>query len=108
MTNVAIAFPRNPIHLAHQAIDHQLLSEQFEDQGVAFSPERIREVIGGAPMTDQEEHDWEFGLIAIEDKDAGWERIATRRHRVRLAVAAAVSIAMVSATVGLLWLILGG
>ncbi len=26
MTNVAIAFPRNPIHLAHQAIDHQLLS----------------------------------------------------------------------------------
>jgi probable F420-dependent oxidoreductase len=27
MTNVAIAFPRNPIHLAHQANDHQLLSE---------------------------------------------------------------------------------
>ena len=27
MTNVAIAFPRNPIHLAHQAIDHQVLSE---------------------------------------------------------------------------------
>ena len=27
MTNVAIAFPRNPIHLAHQAIDHQLLSD---------------------------------------------------------------------------------
>jgi len=27
MTNVAIAFPRNPIHLAHQAIDHQMLSE---------------------------------------------------------------------------------
>jgi probable F420-dependent oxidoreductase len=27
MTNVAIAFPRNPIHLAHQAIDHQLLSQ---------------------------------------------------------------------------------
>ena len=27
MTNVAISFPRNPIHLAHQAIDHQLLSE---------------------------------------------------------------------------------
>ncbi len=26
LTNVAIAFPRNPIHLAHQAIDHQLLS----------------------------------------------------------------------------------
>ncbi|PJK20105.1 LLM class F420-dependent oxidoreductase [Mycobacterium goodii] len=26
MTNVAIVFPRNPIHLAHQAIDHQLLS----------------------------------------------------------------------------------
>jgi probable F420-dependent oxidoreductase len=26
MTNVAIAFPRNPIHLAHQAYDHQLLS----------------------------------------------------------------------------------
>ncbi len=26
MTNVAIAFPRNPIHLAHQAVDHQLLS----------------------------------------------------------------------------------
>jgi probable F420-dependent oxidoreductase len=26
MTNVAIAFPRNPIHLAHQANDHQLLS----------------------------------------------------------------------------------
>ena len=26
MTNVAIAFPRNPIHLAHQAIDHQLLT----------------------------------------------------------------------------------
>jgi alkanesulfonate monooxygenase SsuD/methylene tetrahydromethanopterin reductase-like flavin-dependent oxidoreductase (luciferase family) len=25
MTNVAIAFPRNPIHLAHQANDHQLL-----------------------------------------------------------------------------------
>ncbi|MGE0219271.1 TIGR03617 family F420-dependent LLM class oxidoreductase [Mycolicibacterium sp.] len=25
MTNVAIAFPRNPIHLAHQAVDHQLL-----------------------------------------------------------------------------------
>ena len=27
MTNVAIAFPRNPIHLAHQAFDHQLLSD---------------------------------------------------------------------------------
>ena len=27
MTNVAIAFPRNPIHLAHQANDHQLLSD---------------------------------------------------------------------------------
>ncbi len=27
MTNVAIAFPRNPIHLAHQAIDHQLLAK---------------------------------------------------------------------------------
>ncbi|MGE2834760.1 TIGR03617 family F420-dependent LLM class oxidoreductase [Mycobacterium sp. SMC-4] len=26
LTNVAIAFPRNPIHLAHQAVDHQLLS----------------------------------------------------------------------------------
>ena len=26
MTNVAIAFPRNPIQLAHQAWDHQLLS----------------------------------------------------------------------------------
>ena len=26
LTNVAIAFPRNPIHLAHQAIDHQILS----------------------------------------------------------------------------------
>src|ERR1700741_3971364 len=26
MTNVAIAFPPNPIHLAHQAHDHQLLS----------------------------------------------------------------------------------
>jgi len=26
MTNVAIAFPRNPIHLAHRANDHQLLS----------------------------------------------------------------------------------
>lgn len=26
MTNVAIAFPRNPIQLAHQVIDHQLLS----------------------------------------------------------------------------------
>jgi probable F420-dependent oxidoreductase len=26
LTNVAIAFPRNPIHLAHQANDHQLLS----------------------------------------------------------------------------------
>jgi probable F420-dependent oxidoreductase len=26
MTNVAIAFPRNPIHLAHQANDHHLLS----------------------------------------------------------------------------------
>ena len=25
MTNVAIAFPRNPVHLAHQAIDHQIL-----------------------------------------------------------------------------------
>jgi probable F420-dependent oxidoreductase len=27
MTNVAIAFPRNPIHLAHQAIDLQILTE---------------------------------------------------------------------------------
>jgi len=27
MTNVAIAFPRNPIHLAHQAIDHQILTK---------------------------------------------------------------------------------
>jgi probable F420-dependent oxidoreductase len=26
MTNVAIGFPRNPIHLAHQAIDHQILT----------------------------------------------------------------------------------
>jgi probable F420-dependent oxidoreductase len=27
MTNVAIAFPRNPIQLAHQAIDHQILAQ---------------------------------------------------------------------------------
>ena len=27
MTNVAIAFPRNPIHLAHQAIDLQILTQ---------------------------------------------------------------------------------
>jgi probable F420-dependent oxidoreductase len=27
MTNVAIGFPRNPIQLAHQAIDHQILSK---------------------------------------------------------------------------------
>jgi alkanesulfonate monooxygenase SsuD/methylene tetrahydromethanopterin reductase-like flavin-dependent oxidoreductase (luciferase family) len=27
MTNMAIAFPRNPIHLAHQANDLQLLTE---------------------------------------------------------------------------------
>jgi probable F420-dependent oxidoreductase len=27
MTNVAIAFPRNPIHLAHQAMDHQQLAD---------------------------------------------------------------------------------
>ena len=27
MTNVAIAFPRNPIHLAHQAIDLQILTK---------------------------------------------------------------------------------
>jgi probable F420-dependent oxidoreductase len=27
MTNVAIAFPRNPIQLAHQAVDHQILSQ---------------------------------------------------------------------------------
>lgn len=27
MTNVAIGFPRNPIHLAHQAIDHQILTQ---------------------------------------------------------------------------------
>ena len=27
MTNVAIAFPRNPIHLAHQANDLQLLTK---------------------------------------------------------------------------------
>ncbi|OBB74750.1 TIGR03617 family F420-dependent LLM class oxidoreductase [Mycobacterium sp. 852014-52144_SCH5372336] len=27
MTNVAIAFPRNPIQLAHQAYDHQVLAE---------------------------------------------------------------------------------
>ncbi len=27
MTNVAIAFPRNPIHLAHQAMDHQGLAD---------------------------------------------------------------------------------
>src|SRR6476646_4741976 len=26
MTNVGIAFPRNRIHLAHQAIDHQIIS----------------------------------------------------------------------------------
>jgi probable F420-dependent oxidoreductase len=26
LTNVAIAFPRNPIHLAHQAVDHQILT----------------------------------------------------------------------------------
>lgn len=27
LTNVAIAFPRNPIHLAHQAVDHQVLAQ---------------------------------------------------------------------------------
>jgi probable F420-dependent oxidoreductase len=62
MTNVAIAFPRNPIQLAHQAYDHQLLSggrftlglgtqirTQVEKRyGVAFSPPvaRMRELIG--------------------------------------------------------------
>ena len=62
MTNVAIAFPRNPIQLAHQAYDHQLLSggrfilglgtqirTQIEKRyGTAFSPPvaRMRELIG--------------------------------------------------------------
>ena len=34
MTNVAIAFPRNPIHLAHQAVDHQLLSAAGSRSGL--------------------------------------------------------------------------
>ena len=62
MTNVAIAFPRNPVQLAHQAWDHQLLSEgrftlglgtqirtQIEKRyGAAFDRpvERMRDLVG--------------------------------------------------------------
>jgi probable F420-dependent oxidoreductase len=62
MTNVAIAFPRNPIQLAHQAYDHQLLSggrftlglgtqirTQIEKRyGAAFDRpvDRMRELVG--------------------------------------------------------------
>ncbi|MEH3140482.1 MAG: TIGR03617 family F420-dependent LLM class oxidoreductase [Mycobacterium kyogaense] len=62
MTNVAIAFPRNPIHLAHQAVDHQLLTDgrftlglgtqirtQIEKRfGAEFDKpvERMRDLIG--------------------------------------------------------------
>ena len=62
MTNVAIAFPRNPIQLAHQAWDHQLLSggrftlglgtqirTQIEKRyGAAFDRpvERMRDLVG--------------------------------------------------------------
>lgn len=62
MTNVAIAFPRNPIQLAHQAYDHQLLARgrftlglgtqvraQVEKRyGAAFDRpvERMKEMVG--------------------------------------------------------------
>ncbi|MEI7913589.1 MAG: TIGR03617 family F420-dependent LLM class oxidoreductase [Mycobacteriaceae bacterium] len=62
MTNVAIAFPRNPVQLAHQAWDHQLLSggrftlglgtqirTQIEKRyGAAFDRpvERMRDLVG--------------------------------------------------------------
>ncbi|MFN8033886.1 MAG: TIGR03617 family F420-dependent LLM class oxidoreductase [Mycobacterium sp.] len=62
MTNVAIAFPRNPIQLAHQAYDHQLLAQgrftlglgtqvraQIEKRyGAAFDKPvaRMRELVG--------------------------------------------------------------
>ena len=62
MTNVAIAFPRNPVQLAHQAYDHQLISggrftlglgtqirTQIEKRyGAAFERpvERMRELVG--------------------------------------------------------------
>ena len=62
MTNVAIAFPRNPIQLAHQAYDHQLISggrftlglgtqirTQIEKRyGAAFDRpvDRMRELVG--------------------------------------------------------------
>jgi probable F420-dependent oxidoreductase len=48
MTNVAIAFPRNPIQLAHQAIDHQILSRGRFRYGAAFDRPvaRMVELVG--------------------------------------------------------------
>lgn len=80
MTNVAIAFPRNPIHLAHQAIDHQLLSGGRFALGLGTQVRTQIEKRFGAPFDKPVERMTELvaALRAIFDTWATGQRLDFR------------------------------
>ncbi|MCX5044859.1 TIGR03617 family F420-dependent LLM class oxidoreductase [Aldersonia sp. NBC_00410] len=80
LTNVAIAFPRNPIHLAHQAFDLQLLSEGRFVLGLGTQIRTQIEKRFGAEFDHPVERMREFiaALRAIFDAWATGERLNFR------------------------------
>ena len=49
----------------------RLMSHRFTEVGVEFTPDRLREISGGAPVTDDELDDIEYALAATEDSEQG-------------------------------------
>ena len=57
------------------------MSREFAQVGVEFTPDRLREISGGAPVTDDELDDIEYALAATEDSEQERERLYKRERR---------------------------
>jgi hypothetical protein len=57
------------------------MSHRFTEVGVEFTPDRLREISGGAPVTDDELDDIEYALAATEDSEQERERLYKRERR---------------------------
>ena len=59
----------------------RLMSHRFTEVGVELTPDRLREISGGAPITDDELDDIEYALAATEDSEQERERLYKRERR---------------------------
>jgi hypothetical protein len=57
------------------------MGREFAQVGVEFTPDRLREISGGAPVTDDELDDIEYALAATEDSEQEQKRLYKRERR---------------------------